>query len=288
MTGFGAARAQVGTEEISVELKAVNHKFCEVKARLPRELSVLEPQLVKRVKDRLARGAVEVMVRRQSASMSGTAPVLDVTLAREYQRVFQELAHALGTSESVSIDLVAQQPGVVRVEERGVNLEDAQKATESALGEALDALLAMRETEGATIAQDLSNRAKVIENGVHALEKLAPAAVAEYQKRLSDRIAELAKDVTVDPARLVQEVALFAERTDVAEEMTRLKSHLDQFRALLESPEPSGRRLDFLVQEMHREVNTTGSKSQHQEISAQVVALKAEVERIREQVQNLE
>jgi uncharacterized protein (TIGR00255 family) len=288
MTGFGSGRATSGVEEVTVELKSVNHKFSEVKARLPRELSPLEQPVIRTVKDRLARGSVDVVVRRQTVAGSAAVPTVDLALAREYQRAFQELAQGLSTSESVSLQFIAAQPGVVRVEERSVSLEDAQRGLEAALGQALDALVAMREKEGQAIGQDLGTRIGTVEQLVTELTRFAPQAVEEYRQRLSDRIAELARGVPVEPQRLVQEVAVFAERTDVAEELTRLRSHIDQFRALLATEEPAGRRMDFLVQEMHREVNTTGSKSQHAEISNRVVLLKAEVERIREQVQNVE
>jgi uncharacterized protein (TIGR00255 family) len=177
---------------------------------------------------------------------------------------------------------------VVRLEEAQVNLEDAGKALELALAGALDALIAMRTREGASLFTDLSGRLDLVVSTVHEVRALAPTAVDDYRARLQERIAELARGVPVDPQRLAQEVAFFAERTDVAEEMTRLASHLEQFRALLAATEPSGRKMDFLVQELHREVNTTGSKSQHAGISARVMALKAELERIREQVQNVE
>jgi uncharacterized protein (TIGR00255 family) len=288
MTGFGTGRSTVGAEEISVELRSVNHKFCEVKARLPRELASLESALVKMVKDRLARGAVDLVARRERVAQSGAAPVVDVALAREYQRAFGELGRALGSSEPASLTLIAQQPGVVRLEERVAVPEDAQRALEMALSQALDALVVMREREGASIAADLRARMDLVERVFQELASLAPRAVEEYRARLSERIAELTQGVPIDPQRLVQEVAIFAERTDVAEELTRLKSHLAQLRALLAGVEPSGRRMDFVVQEMHREINTTGSKSQHPEISTRVVALKAELERIREQVQNVE
>lgn len=288
MTGFGIGRATSGAEELSVELKSVNHKFCEVKPRLPRELSSLEPLVVKLVKDRLARGAVEVTVRRQTQAQAGQVPVVDVALAQEYQRALLDLAAATGASKEIPVTFLAGQPGVMRLEERQASLEDAQRALQSALSQALDALVTMREVEGEAIARDLSTRLDLIEAGVEKLEQLAPRAVEEYRARLQERVAELTQNAAVDPQRLVQEVAIFAERTDVAEETTRLRSHLAQLRALLQSDEPFGRRMDFLVQEFHREVNTTGSKSQHSEISAQVVALKAEVERVREQVQNVE
>ncbi|NOJ95119.1 YicC family protein [Corallococcus coralloides] len=288
MTGFGSGRARVGDEEVSVEARSLNHKFCEVKVRLPRELSALEPALVKQVKDRLARGSVEILVRRQAATVSGNVPTVDVALAREYARAFREVAEALGQSVEIAWPQVANQPGVIRLEEKGVDVESATQATQTALQQALAALETMRNTEGESIHTDLDARMKLIEGWSQEVARLAPRAVSDYQQRLTERVAELARGVAVDPQRLAQEVALFAERTDIAEEVTRLATHLEQFRLLMASPEPVGRRMDFLVQEMHREVNTTGSKSQHAEISARVVSMKAEVERIREQVQNVE
>jgi uncharacterized protein (TIGR00255 family) len=288
MTGFGAGRARSGDEEFSVELRSLNHKFCEVKARLPRELSVLEPAVSKQVKDRLARGSVELLVKRQTVTASGTVPMVDVALAREYARAFRELAAALGVPPDISWAQVATQPGVVKLEEKGINVEAATQAVQSALDQALAALEQMRQVEGEAIRADLDARLKLIEGWSREVAALAPKAVEDYRQRLSERVADLARSVTVDPQRLAQEVAVFAERTDIAEEVTRLASHLEQFRALMASTEPAGRRMDFLVQEMHREVNTTGSKSQHAEISARVVSMKAEVERIREQVQNVE
>ncbi|MBN1204239.1 MAG: YicC family protein [Myxococcaceae bacterium] len=288
MTGFGAGRARVGDEEVSVELRSLNHKFCEVKARLPRDLAALEPIVSKQVKDRLARGAVELFVKRQTATPSGTVPVVDVALAREYARAFRELAGALGVAPEISWTQIATQPGVVKLEEKGGDLEAASQAVHTALEQALTALEQMRQVEGEAIHADLDARLKLIEGWSREVAALAPKAVEDYRQRLSERVAELARGVAVDPQRLAQEVAMFAERTDIAEEVTRLTSHLEQFRALMASAEPAGRRMDFLVQEMHREVNTTGSKSQHAEISARVVSMKAEVERIREQVQNIE
>ncbi|QRO01154.1 YicC family protein [Archangium violaceum] len=288
MTGFGAGRARVGDEEFSVELRSLNHKFCEVKARLPRELAALESVVVKQVKDRLARGSVEVFIKRQTATAAGTVPVVDVALAREYARAFREIAGALGVSVEVGWAHVANQPGVMRLEERGMDVESASKAVQEALAQALGALEQMRQVEGEAIRVDLEARLGLIERWSREVAELSPRSVEEYRQRLAERVAELARGISVDEQRLAQEVAVFAERTDIAEEMTRLASHLEQFRQMIAGSEPSGRRMDFLVQEMHREVNTTGSKSQHAEISARVVSMKAEVERIREQVQNVE
>jgi uncharacterized protein (TIGR00255 family) len=248
----------------------------------------LEPVLVKQVKDRLARGAVDVFIKRHTATAAGTVPVVDVGLAREWARALREVGEALGELAEVSWSVVASQPGVVRLEERGMDVESATQAVSGALEQALTALEQMRQVEGEAIRVDLETRLGLIERWSREVAGLAPRSVEEYRQRLTERVAELARGISVDEQRLAQEVALFAERSDIAEEMTRLASHLEQFRQLMGAGEPSGRRMDFLVQEMHREVNTTGSKSQHAEISARVVSMKAEVERIREQVQNVE
>jgi len=288
MTGFGTGTATAGNESLTVELRSVNHKFCEVKVRLPRELSALEGSLQKLVKDRLARGAVDVAVRRASRTALGVVPQVDLALAREYRRAWGELAKALELPDTVTVRDMATQMNVIRLEEPQVGLEDAGKAAESALVQALEALGKMREKEGVALSADLSARLGLVAQWVDEVKVLAPKAIDLYRTRLSERIAELSKGLAVDPQRLAQEVAFFAERTDVAEEMTRLSSHLVQFHELLVSKEPSGRKMDFLVQEMHREVNTTGSKSQHADISSRIMQLKAELERIREQVQNVE
>jgi uncharacterized protein (TIGR00255 family) len=292
MTGFGSGRARVESEELSeelsVELKSVNHKFSEVKVRLPRELAALEPAVVKSVKERLARGAVEVFVKRQAVSASGLVPTVDLALAQQYRNAFRHLSEVLQLPDQVQAKDIALQPGVIRMEEPGVQLESAEKALGQALEQALLGLVEMRRKEGEALKADLEARVATVETAAKDVAGLAPRAVDEYRQRLEERIAELSRGVSLDPQRLVQEVAYFAERTDIAEEMTRLSSHLAQFRALIASPEPAGRKMDFLVQEMHREVNTTGSKSQHPEISTRVVAMKAELERIREQVQNVE
>ena len=288
MTGFGTGTSSAGNETLTVELRSVNHKFCEVKVRLPRELSTLEAVLQKVVKDRLARGAVDVSVRRASRTALGVVPQVDVALAREYRRAWGELAKALELPDTTALRDVATQANVIRLEEAQVSLEDAGKAAEAALGLALEALGKMREKEGLALAADLTARLTLVAQWVDDVKGLAPGAIELYRARLSERIAELSRGLAVDAQRLAQEVAFFAERTDVAEEMTRLSSHLEQFHELLRSKEPSGRKMDFLVQEMHREVNTTGSKSQHVDISSRIMQLKAELERIREQVQNVE
>jgi uncharacterized protein (TIGR00255 family) len=289
MTGFGAGRAQVGSETIAVELRSVNGKFCEVRAHLPRELASLEQAVSKAVKARLARGAVDVSVRREVAgSVRGLTPRVDLALASAYAKALREMQGELGLSGELNVNDLAGLEGVVGLADPTPDLAPALQALEAALATALDALEEMRRREGASLAQDLTARLDSVEKGAAAVQSLAPESVEGYRERLAARVADLSRGVPADPARLAQEVAFFAERVDVSEELTRLRSHLGQARALIASAAPAGRRLEFLVQEMNRELNTVGSKSQHAGIAAQVVELKAEMERIREQIANVE
>jgi len=287
MTGFGAGKGGAAGEVVEAEIRSVNHKFCEVKARLSREMASLETDLVRQVKDRLARGGIEFSLRRTSAR-GALSPRVDTELAAEYARAFEEVRARLGLSGQVSLSEVLAADGVVTLEERAVDLESARAAGSAALALALDALVAMREREGTALARDLEMRLAVVEGIAARLAELSPRSVEDYRARLHERVAELSRGLAPDPVRLATEVALFADRTDVTEELTRLASHVGQMRGLLASGEPAGRKMDFLVQEMHREANTVGSKSQSAEAAAAVVSLKAEIERMREQVQNVE
>jgi uncharacterized protein (TIGR00255 family) len=287
MTGFGAGRASAGGEELDVEIRSVNHKYCEVKVRLPRELAALEVDAAKAVRERLARGGIDVTVRRGGGA-GAVAPRVDLPLAEAYARAFSELGARLALPGAVTLADVVGAEGVLRLDERALDLEAAREALRAALAAALDALVAMRAREGEALARDVGGRLDEVEALVGRAAALVPQSVEHHRVRLAERVQELTRGIALDPARLAQEVALFADRTDVTEEVTRLRSHLAQARALLAGGEPAGRKLDFLVQEMHREVNTIGSKSQSAEIAAIVVSAKAEIERMREQVQNVE
>jgi uncharacterized protein (TIGR00255 family) len=287
MTGFGTGKGGEGGEVVEAEVRSVNHKYCEVKVRLPRELAALETDIGRWVKERLARGGVEVSVRRSSAR-GALSPRVDAQLAGEYARAFEEVRTRLGLSGAVSLADVLAADGVVTLEERSVDLEAARNATAAAVTAALAEMLFMRERVGGARARDIEGRLGVVEGIAARLAEAAPRTIETYRARLAERVAELSRGLAPDPVRLATEVALFADRTDVTEELTRLGSHVAQMRALLASGEPTGRKMDFLVQEMHREANTVGSKSQSAEAAAAVVALKAEVERMREQVQNVE
>lgn len=288
MTGFGMSRFMAGTDEWLVEVKSVNHKFCEVKVRLPREMSSLEAALVKTVKDRVARGAVDVWIRRFLQQAPTAVPTVDVGLAKSYLDSLQALAQSLGLSDKVSLRDIVSQPGVLRIDEKPLDVAGLEEAAQRALGEALGSMLKMREVEGALLKADLEARLQKISTLSNEVESLGPRSVSEYQDRLWARVKELSAQQPVEPQRLAQEVALMADRCDITEELTRLRSHLTHFQKLMASGEPAGRKLEFLTQELNREINTTGAKSQHVDISSRIVDLKAEVERIREQVQNVE
>jgi len=288
MTGFGAGRGEAGGEAVSVELRAVNGKFCDVKPRVPRELSALEPDLVKTIKAGVSRGVIDAFVRRDAGGSRGLVPRADLALAGAYAKAFRDLKESLGLSGEATVQDLAAMEGVISMGESTPDLEAAASALQQALSAAIGALDQMRRREGEALARDLAARLDTIEKGAREVSRLAPLQVESVRERLSTRIAELTRGVALDPARLAQEVALFADRTDVAEELTRLASHVAQARALIASEAPAGRKLEFLVQELNREINTIGSKSQHAGIAATVVDLKAELERIREQVQNVE
>ncbi len=288
MTGFGQGRGSSGGETLTVDLRSVNGKFCEVKTHLPRELAALESELVKKIKARVARGSVDVHLRREGDSGRALLPRADVQLAAAYVKALRELKSELGLSGEPSVSDVAQLEGVISLREAPADLAAAAAAMHLALDAALDAHDLMRRREGDALERDLAARLATVDKATTEVARLAPSSVDAVRARLESRITELTRGAAPDPQRIAQEVAFFADRTDVAEELTRLASHLVQLRALLTQDAPAGRRLEFLLQEVNREVNTIGSKSQHVGISAQVVEVKAELERIREQIQNVE
>ena len=287
MTGFGAGRSSVNGEEISVEVCSVSHKYCDVRVRLPRELGALEHDVVRAVKERLTRGSVEVEVRRMSPG-SAVRPRIDLTLAESYARAFADVRARLGLKGEVTLANVIFADGVVRVDERAVDLAIVGTAMRSALAAALSQLEATRAREGREVERDLRARLDDIEKLVSRVARLGPTTLEQYRVRVAERVARLNGGVPIDPARMAQEFAVFADRTDVAEEIVRIESHASQVRAQLSGKEPVGRKLEFLVQEMHREANTMGSKSRSAEIAENVVALKVHIERMREEVQEIE
>ena len=287
MTGHGRGVAERDGSRITVEVRAVNHRFLEVKLR-PVLGAGVEDRVVREVRRRLERGAVTVVV---SGPRAGSARVrVDLELARRSAAALEEVRGALGLSEPISLTLVAGQPGVLQVGEEGVDEDSEFAVLAPALAAALDELVAMRRREGDTLAVDLLARLRHLGALAEEVAALAAAAPGEGRRRLSERLSRLlaGTGATLDPGRLEAEVALLADRLDITEELVRLRSHLEQGRALVAGEAAAGRRLDFLAQEIGREVNTIGSKSQSAEVARLVVECKAELEKVREQIQNVE
>jgi uncharacterized protein (TIGR00255 family) len=287
MTGYGRGEHVQGGFKFSVELNSVNRKQSDISIKLPSELEELEPRIRDEINAQISRGRINVVVTCHRGDAAEHVE-LDTALAKAYLRAIQKLQRELKLNGTLTLDVILRAPGVLKLAEPAVDADTFWPGVESALRQALSRLVKMREKEGKHLATDLAARLDLLAAGVAAIRKAAPEAVKRYREQLHARIKEAGLDVPLDDERLTKEVVFFADRCDITEELTRLDSHLQQFRASLKSAEPVGRTLDFLAQEMNREINTIGSKANAAEISQQVVGMKAELERIREQVQNIE
>jgi len=286
MTGCGTGRAGRDGWEVTAELKTVNHRFLDVSLRLPRNLSFLESLTRKKLADGIRRGHVDVFLN-VSNTAEGTREVqTDLHLARAYAEAARRACEAAGLEDNLDGKTLLALEGVVTLAEREMDQETVSALCGEALEEAIAQLTAMRAREGVHLREDLQvhlNRAEELRNGIL---KRAPAVVTEYRGRLENRLAQL--EVSVDPQRLAQEVALMADRCAIDEELSRLDSHLRQMGQYLDAEGEIGKKMDFLIQEMNREANTIGSKASDAEITRCVVELKSEIEKLREQVQNVE
>lgn len=288
MTGFGAARASIGTRMLAIEIRSVNHRYCDVHLHLPHELAGIESRLEARVRKQIDRGRIDVAVELSDAEGAQAAPIVDLMRARAYRDAYALLAQELGLDPAIPLELIAGAPGVIRMAGGGDRAGELLPEIETTLDSALRDLRAMRADEGRMIAEELRRRLQAIERIEHDLAGRVPLANSDRKLRLEHRLVELLGDRAIEPARVAQEVALMIDRADVTEELARLSSHSVQFKRLLDLGEPVGRKLDFLLQEMHREANTIGSKTASADISHLVVELKSELEKTREQVQNVE
>jgi uncharacterized protein (TIGR00255 family) len=288
MTGYGKGRAVVEGMSLTVEIKSVNHRYSDLNMKSPRSLFPMENEIKKRVGERLKRGKIDIFINQEMVDGAVAAPVLNGPLAAAYVEVFRELREAFGLEEVIPVSLVASQKDVIVVREAEPDEEKTRQCIDEALGRSLEAIEGMRLAEGEATRRDIEGRLDAAAGLLDRIEQRAPQVPLEWRIRLAERLERLGGDFSQDPQRVAQEVAIYADRCDISEELARFKSHLDQFRKLLDQNEPVGRQLDFLVQELNRETNTMGSKSNDAELTRQVVALKAELEKIREQVQNIE
>jgi uncharacterized protein (TIGR00255 family) len=288
MTGFGRGEAAGRGRTFTVEVQSVNHRFLEVRCRLPKRLTGLEPRIQQVTQQRFARGHFEVLVLDKDLDAGSRTLRVDLLLAQQYVEALRTLQQALQLPGEVTLEMLTAQRDLLTVEESGGSLDEAWEGLAPALASALDALAEMRSREGAALVATLGKHLDEVDGILAGILQRAPDLTRAQRDRLRDRVTELLGGRLPDPARLEQEVALLAERGDVTEECDRLQSHLAQFRRALTQPGPQGRRLDFLLQEMHREANTLGSKAADAALAHGVVGLKTSIERLREQVQNLE
>lgn len=289
MTGFGRGEASGHGYHFTIELKSVNHRFFEASIRLPRNMLSFEERIRKLLQEKIQRGRIDVFINVKETEEKKRLVKVDKDLALSYDKTLKELAIALEAPYETDIYRLTALPEVLAVEDEEMNLELLWETLRGAVSEALIGFTEMRQIEGEKLIGDLLKRLEIISNEKDQISSLSESMVPDYQNRLRERIQLLlGENSLLDEARLANEVAIFADRVSITEELVRLQSHLDQARQTLQSTEPVGRKLDFLVQEMNREINTIGSKANNLSIAQRVVEVKSELEKIREQVQNLE
>lgn len=289
MTGYGRGEACVEGRRFTVELKSVNNRFCEVILRQPRSLNQIEDRIKRRILDRVTRGRVDAYISMEETGEITPTVKVDKALAVAYHKAMEDLVEVLSIPGSISVKDLFTMPNVISLEQPEEDVEMWVSAIEEAVDQALKGLLTMRENEGQRLKVDILQRSQQIENMILGqVAQRAPLVVQEHREKITQRLSEWLENGVLDEARLAAEVAIFADRADISEEIVRLNSHLQQLSEIMNQGGPVGRKLDFLVQEMNREINTIGSKANDLVITNAVVNAKSELEKIREQVQNIE
>lgn len=288
MTGFGKATSEADGDALSVEVSSVNHRYLDCSIRLPYAWAAIEPVLKQVVRDLVARGKLNCTVNRKRTGSPVERVLFDENTARQYVEASKKLGQLLGNNQTVSLDVLAQMEGVFYQEEEEEDLDVVKDRVIPVLTAAIERLNMMRLGEGAALAQDIRHRIELLREALSEIETRLPSLNKRYETKLRTRINELKTETAITEERIAIEVAMLAEKGDVTEEVVRLKAHLDHMVELLESKEPVGRRLDFLSQEVQREVNTLGVKTRDGDVVTFVLTMKSELERIREQVQNIE
>lgn len=288
MTGYGSAKGSVEGQEITVELKSVNNRYLDCSVRLPRNFLFAEDTVKQAVSAGVSRGKVDVFVSAQASQESGTVVSVNEELARGYRDAVARIAETLGLESGLNAFSLTRFPDVLTVERRELDKDKAAAALSEITAKAVEEFNAMREREGERLRRDMLGKLETIEGLVSVVEERSPQTVKEYRERLEARLRDILADRSLDEQRVITEAAIFADRTAVDEETVRLRSHIAQFRTMLEEGSPIGRKMDFLVQEFNRESNTIGSKCSDASLAKVVVDLKSEIEKIREQLQNVE
>ncbi|MDF2960128.1 MAG: hypothetical protein K0S39_1863 [Paenibacillus sp.] len=289
MTGFGQANRSFAGYSVQMDLKSVNHRYCEVIVRMPREWLKYEDMLKRSVLQQIRRGRADLYVTIERDTAANQTVELNWPLAEAYRSAAEQLKDRFGLDGTMQVKEYLQIPDLISIKESvNVTEEEMELELKTCITEAVTQLLLMREAEGSHLKADTVQRIETVESLLEQTRQTAPQAMLDYAAKLRSRIQEMLQQPVVDEARVATEVAVFADRANVDEELTRLQSHLQQCKQLLDSLEPVGRKLDFLVQEMNREVNTIGSKANHAGLTVLVVEMKAELEKMREQIQNIE
>ncbi len=288
MTGFGRGHEILNGRDITVEIRAVNHRYYEFNARVPRSLGFLEEKLKTLLNGRINRGKVEVSVLVYNTENKDEKISINREVVKDYIDALRSVKDEFGLTDDLSLSNIMRIPDAFTVIKEDADEEQLWADVKSVAEQALTKFIAMREAEGQRLKADCLNRLSVIEGWVGIVEERSPMIVEEYRKRLYDKMCDVLSSANVDESRILLEAGIFSEKTAVDEETVRLRSHIEQFRKMLDSDEAVGRKLDFLVQEMNRETNTIGSKVQDIEVTKIVVDQKSEIEKIREQIQNLE
>ena len=288
MTGYGRGESARGGAKFTVEISTVNRKQAELSLYLPRELDALESRARDEINAKVSRGRIAARVQWTAKSGERAQVEIDRNLANQYAKEYRKLAADLKLGGEVSLDTILRAPGVLQTSEEELDVESLWTPLRTAVRAALKELLAMRAREGANLKKDLQKRIDALQKTVKAVKRQAPKTVRRHREALLDRLNQSGLDLKLDDERVLKEVALYADRIDITEELTRLESHFGQFGDYAKAKGPVGRTLDFLSQEMNREVNTIGSKANDPVISRLVVTMKSELEKFREQVQNVE
>lgn len=288
MTGYGRHNLILNGRDISVEIKSVNHRFFEFSSRIPRSYAYLEPKVKTFVQSLVSRGKVDVSATIYNIEDSDTQVKINESLAREYVEELRKLGKTLDLNDDLSLSSISRFSDIFNVKKVEEDEEQVWEDVKFVLNIAVENFIAMRAVEGQRLKNDILQRLERIAEIVKSIEEKAPITVVNYRERITNKMMEVLNDTSIDEQRILLEAALYSEKIAIDEETVRLNSHLKQFKSLLEEENPVGRKLDFLVQELNRETNTIGSKAQDIEITGYVVEIKSEIEKIREQIQNIE
>ncbi len=287
MTGYGKANLEKSERRYQIEIKSVNHRYLDISVKMPRQLSYLEEPIKKAIGDKVKRGKVDVFVTFENNSLEGQEIKINTELASAYIKELKKLAESENILADIQVNDIARYPDVLNIK----NNQDDEIIKQELLEVsqiAIDNLVEMRQIEGTKMAEDIKGRLEYIQGKVKEISKLSTGLIEEYVVKLEERLKQILKGQEIDQARLAQEVVIYADKCSVEEEVTRLNSHISQFHSLINSSEPIGKKLDFIIQEMNRETNTIGSKANNLEITDRVIDLKTQIENIREQIQNIE